>query len=72
MIGKEQVEKTFGQKIATKFNIHRTRKGFPNNGIDNFENMALKGISIVDRVVVEKMNGSIDTEKNLWVIPKLN
>ena len=72
MIGVEQVEKTFGQKIATKFNIHRTRKGFPNNGIDNFENMAFKGISIVDRVVVEKMNGSIDTERNLWLIPKLN
>ena len=72
MIGKEQVEKTFGQKIATEFNIHRTRKGFPNNGIDNFENMALKGISIVDQVGVEKMNGIIDTEKNLWVIPKLN
>ena len=72
MIGKEQVEKIFDQKIATKFNIHRTRKGFPNNGIDTFENMALKGISIVDRVVVEKMNGSIDTEKNLWVIPNLN
>ena len=72
MIGKEQVEKIFDQKIATKFNIHRTRKGFPNNGIDTFENMALKGISIVDRVVVEKMNGSIDTGKNLWVIPNLN
>jgi hypothetical protein len=34
--------------------------------------MAFKGISIVDRVVVEKMNGSIDTERNLWLIPKLN
>jgi len=70
MLGKEAVEKTFGQQIATKFNIHRTRKGFPNQGIDTFENMAQKGISIVDRVVVEKMKGTIDNEKNLWILPK--
>ena len=44
-------------------------KGFPNNGIDTFENMANMGISIVDRVVIEKMGGHIDTEKDRWIIP---
>jgi hypothetical protein len=69
MMGKKEVEKTFGRPLSSKFNIHRTRKGFPNNGIDTFENMANMGISIVDRVVIEKMGGHIDTEKDRWIIP---
>ena len=69
MMGKKEVEKTFGRPLSSKFNIHRTRKGFPNNGIDTFENMANIGISIVDRVVIEKMGGHIDTEKDRWIIP---
>ena len=48
MIGKDGVEKTFNRKFSNQFNIHRTRKNFPNNGIDNFENMAKKGLSITD------------------------
>ena len=70
MLGKKEVEKIFGKPLSSRFDIHRTRKGFPNDGIDTFENMAQKGISIVDRVVVERMNGSIDSEKNRWVIPR--
>jgi len=31
--------------------------------------MALKGISIVDRVVTEKMGGKVDLENNFWLIP---
>lgn len=68
MLGKKVIEKTFGKELSTSFNIHRTRKGFPNQGIDNFENMALKGQIIVDRVVQEKMGGKI--ENNFWLIPK--
>ncbi|MCC6725902.1 MAG: ADP-ribosylglycohydrolase family protein, partial [Saprospiraceae bacterium] len=71
MLGKEGVEKAFGRKFADKFNIHRTRTGFPNNGIDNFRQMAEKGLFIVDRVVQEEMGGSIDTKKDLWHIPDL-
>jgi len=71
MIGKEGVEKAFGQKFSNRFNIHRTRQNFPNEGIDTFENMAEKGVLIIDRVVQEQMKGGIDLEKNIWYIPKL-
>ncbi|WP_341224582.1 ADP-ribosylglycohydrolase family protein [uncultured Arcticibacterium sp.] len=69
MIGKEGVEKAFGRKFADKFNIHRTRVGFPNNGIDSFPNMAKKGIYVIDRVVQEELGGGIDLQKDLWYIP---
>ena len=71
MIGKEGIEKTFNRKFADKFNIHRTRVGFPNNGIDNFRDMAKKGVFIVDRVVQEQMGGGVDLENDLWYIPNI-
>ncbi len=54
MLGKDGVEKAFDKQLSSKFNIHRTRRNFANNGIDTFENMALKGQHILDRVVVKK------------------
>jgi len=69
MIGKEGVEAAFGRKFADKFNIHRTRGGFPNDGIDNFENMAKTGVFVVDRMVQEKMGGGVNLEKDEWYIP---
>ncbi|WP_244904562.1 ADP-ribosylglycohydrolase family protein [Cellvibrio mixtus] len=69
MQGKEQIEKVFNQSFSNRFNIHRTRKNFPNNGIDTFDNMADKGITIVDKVVVQLMGGSVDLENDRWVIP---
>ena len=69
MIGKDGVEKTFNRKFSNQFNIHRTRKNFPNNGIDSFENMAKNGLTITDRVVKEELGGTIDLEKNIWIIP---
>ncbi|WP_348825410.1 ADP-ribosylglycohydrolase family protein [Flavobacterium aestuarii] len=69
MIGKEGVEKAFNRKFSNQFNIHRTRIGFPNNGIDTFENMAEKGIFVVDRVVQEQMKGGIDLKNEIWFIP---
>jgi len=71
MIGKTGVEKAFDRKFANQFNIHRTRQGFPNNGIDTFENMSRVGIFIVDRAVQEQMGGGVDLEKNLYYIPKM-
>ncbi|MCA0932940.1 ADP-ribosylglycohydrolase family protein [Lutimonas saemankumensis] len=69
MIGKEGVEKAFGQKFSNKFNIHRTRQNFPDNGLDTFENMSEKGAAIADVVVIELMQGGIDLDKNVWYIP---
>ncbi len=69
MYGKEGVEKAFGRTFSDRFNIHRTRQNFPNEGIDNFNNMAKTGVFIVDRVVQEHMKGGVDLEKNVWYIP---
>ena len=69
MIGKEGIDKTFGRKFGDKFNIHRTRINFPDNGIDSFTRMAEKGIYIIDRVVQEEMGGGVDLERDVWYIP---
>lgn len=69
MIGKAGVEKAFGRKFADRFNIHRTRIGFPRDGIDDFPAMALKGVWIVDRAVIEELGGAVDVERDVWLIP---
>ncbi len=69
MLGKDGVEKAFNNTFSDRFNIHRTRTGFPNDGIDDFEHMAQKGIWIIDRVIAEEMKGGIDLQKNLWHLP---
>lgn len=69
LIGKEGLENTFNRTFSNRFNIHRTRQNFPGNGIDTFEQMAEKGLEVIDRVVVEQMGGKIDENKNIWLIP---
>jgi len=69
MHGKEGIEKVFGRPLAARFNIHRTRGNFPNDGIDTFEAMAQNGLLIVDRVVREEMGGVVDLANNQWLIP---
>lgn len=71
MIGKEGIEKAFNRKFSDKYNIHRTRIGFSNNGIATFETMAEKGLTIVERVIQEEMKGGVDTKKGVWYIPVL-
>lgn len=69
MIGKDGVEETFGRQFSGRFNIHRTRQNFPNNGIDTFENMAQMGITITERVITEELGGSIHYSDDVWIIP---
>ena len=69
MLGKDGVEKAFRKKLSHRFYIHRTRVGFENNGMDTFENMARKGVWIIDRVVQEEMKGGVDLNTNTWFIP---
>ena len=69
MVGKQGIEEAFGQKFSERYNIHRTRTGFPTpNGVDNFANMAAVGVGIVDRVVLEEMGGEI--RDDVWVVPE--
>lgn len=69
MLGKSGIEEAFGRTFSNQFNIHRTRIGFPNDGLDTFEAMAQKGLFIVDRVVQEHMRGGVDLEADVWYIP---
>lgn len=69
MYGKKEIERTFNQQFSNQFNIHRTRKNFPNNGIDTFDKMANTGVAVVDKVVVELMGGRVDMENDRWMIP---
>jgi len=69
MHGKDGIEQAFGRKFANRFNIHRTRGNFPNEGMDTFQAMAERGIFVIDRVVQEEMRGGIDLANNQWLIP---
>ena len=70
MIGKDGIEKSFGRKFGESYNIHRTRIGFPNKGLDTFYNMTKVGVFIIDRIVQEQMGGGVDLINDLWYIPK--
>lgn len=69
MLGRQGVEAAFGRTFSDAFNIHSTRKGFPNGGLDTFPDMAARGVAIVDRVVELELGGSIDAGADAWVIP---
>ncbi len=69
MIGKNGIEETFGRKFSNRYNIHRTRQNFPNDGIVTFESMAKKGLIVIDRIIKDEIGGTIDLEKNIWIIP---
>ncbi len=70
MYGKNGVEEAFGRTFSDKFNIHRTRVNFPNDGMDNFDDMAKIGVYIVDRVVQDEMQGGVDLKNDVWYIPQ--
>ena len=71
MLGKDELENSFGRQFSNRFNIHRTRRGFPvPDGIDTFENMAQNGIRIIDRVVNDEMGGTISESGDTWRIPR--
>jgi hypothetical protein len=69
MTGRAGVERAFGTDLSERFNIHRTRQNFENDGIDTFENMARTGVEIIDRVVIEEMGGTVDLDEGTWHIP---
>ena len=71
MLGKTALENIFEQHFSNRFNIHRTRANFPNNGVDTFEHMATQGLQVIDRVVIEEMHGGVNLEKGEWYIPQV-
>ena len=72
IIGKDGIEESFGRTFSSDFNIHRTRIGFSNNGLDSFDNMAQMGVFVIDRIVEEQMGGRIDLDNGLWYVPHMD
>jgi len=74
MLGKSGVEQAFNQdNLSQTYWIHRTRRNFPDHtvaqqGEDTFTKMAQRAITLIDRVVTEQMQGSVDLEENVWLI----
>lgn len=46
MLGRNEIERLFGESLSDNFHIHRTRKGFADDGMDTFGNMAKMAISV--------------------------
>jgi len=69
MLGADHVEQLFGQKLSRRFDIHRTRKGFANNGQTDFGTMAAQGIAVTDKVVSQLMRGKRSADGQCWLIP---
>ena len=76
MICKSGVEQAFEQdNLSQSYWIHRTRRNFPDYtpnqlGEDTFSMMAQRAIKVIDQVVVEQMQGKVDFENNVWLIPE--
>ena len=68
ILGKEGIEEEFGKNFSNEYFIHRTRQNFE-KPIDNFDNMADKGIRIISRLVISELGGSYDIDNQLWYIP---
>ena len=71
MEGRTGLERIFGRTFSETFHIHRTRGGFPDEGVDTIPKMAAKGLYIIDRVVREEMDGRVQEPGLLWVIPSV-
>jgi len=75
MLGRKGVEDAFPEKkISGLYHIGRTRINFPDRtpnqpGDDSFDRMAVRGIHVIDRVVIEEMGGGVNLEKDLWYLP---
>ena len=76
MLGKNNVEWAFEKDdLSETYWISRTRRNFPDqtpvmDGEDTFSLMAKRGIYIIDRVVIEELDGGVDLEKDVWYIPE--
>ena len=75
MLGKKNVEWAFEKDdLSETYWISRTRRNFPDRtpemvGEDTFILMAERGIYIIDRVVIEELEGGVDLDKDVWYIP---
>ena len=76
IIGDQEVKKAFQiTDVSDTYWIHRTRRNFPDLtpdmlGENSFSGMAKMSLEVIDRLVIERINGRLDSEKNYWYIEK--
>jgi hypothetical protein len=76
MLGKEGVSKAFNQpNLSDTYWIHRTRRNFPDytpdfEGEDTLTKMANRGLSVIDKVVIEQIQGQLSQDGKSWTIPE--
>ena len=76
IIGDQEVKKAFQiTDVSDTYWIHRTRRNFPDLtpdmlGENSFSGMAKMGLEVIDRLVIESINGRLDSKKNYWYIEK--
>jgi hypothetical protein len=66
VLGKKGLEETFSRSFSSTFNIHRTRRNFPNDGITSIQDMATTGVDITERVL--RANYLIGAQSDCWQI----
>lgn len=75
MLGEEGVRQAFKQpNLSDTYWIHRTRRNFPDYtpnqaGEDTLSNMAQRGLKVIDKVVIEQMQGQLSPNGQSWQIP---
>jgi hypothetical protein len=79
MLGRAGVEEAFAEytgdmELSQAYWITRTRRNFPDYtpdeiGEDSFPLMARRAVNIIDRVVIEEMNGGVSVENDSWYVP---
>ncbi|MGB5320632.1 ADP-ribosylglycohydrolase family protein, partial [Eudoraea sp.] len=69
LYGYEELQYHFDKtNFSEGYNIARTRYNMP-IPLDNFSDMATRGIKIIDDIVIRAIGGSI--EENYWIIPNM-
>jgi hypothetical protein len=76
MTGPQRLADAFKQSnLSDTYWIHRTRRNFLDKtpsalGEDSFIKMAEREIRTIDRIVSERMKGSISSDGKFWIIPQ--
>lgn len=68
MLGPAAIEQRFGA-LSDRFNLHRTRRGFPNDGQFRLQTLAQMGVDVMDRVLVDLPGAERSADGDCWRYP---
>jgi hypothetical protein len=76
MLGHQGVKEAFNiDSVSDTYWIHRTRRNFQDltpdrPGENTFEGMSKMGLEVIDRLVIDRLEGRFDTVNGIWYIKK--